>query len=88
MVLEFLCEKEPGGGCTLNVRLRVRLTREDASAIHPFAPLLGAGFISERMERELEETVETLAERLAGRLAARHNEPSPAIQPGGKEQLP
>ena len=67
MVLEFLCDAEPGGGCTLHARLRVRLTRDDASAIHPFAPILGAGFISERMERELEETLETLADRLGGK---------------------
>jgi hypothetical protein len=38
----------------MHVRMRVRLVREDGSAIHVFAPLLGEAFISDRMQEDLE----------------------------------
>jgi hypothetical protein len=39
---------------SVHVRVRVRLVREDGSAIHMLAPLLGEAFISDRMQEDLE----------------------------------
>jgi hypothetical protein len=46
---------------TIRIRLRVRLVRDDGSAIHLLAPLLGEAFISERMQDDFEEMLDTFA---------------------------
>jgi carbon monoxide dehydrogenase subunit G len=48
------------------IRLRVRLTRADAREIHLLAPLLGADFISDRMEEDLRSMLDEFARRGAG----------------------
>jgi hypothetical protein len=48
----------------VKVRLRVRLVRDDGSAIHLLAPLLGETFISERMQDDFEEMLDTFASNL------------------------
>jgi hypothetical protein len=48
----------------IRVRMRVRLVREDGTAIHILAPILGETFISERMQSDVEEMLETFASNL------------------------
>jgi hypothetical protein len=64
MLLAFRCATGPDGRVILHARLRVRLSRYDATEIHPLAPLLGEAFISQQMERDLERTLETFAAQL------------------------
>jgi hypothetical protein len=45
--------RRDGVHAVAKIRLRVRLSREDARDIHVLAPLLGADFISDRMEEDL-----------------------------------
>jgi hypothetical protein len=45
----------------IRIRLRVRLMRDDGSAIHLLAPLLGEAFISERMQNDFEEMLDAFA---------------------------
>jgi carbon monoxide dehydrogenase subunit G len=54
------------------VRLRIRLSRENASEVHWLAPILGARFIESRMDEDLEGMLKEFVERsnieLYGRL--------------------
>lgn len=52
MSFTFALRRE-GKGSVARIRLRVRLTRENAREIHMLAPLLGPEFISDRMEEDL-----------------------------------
>jgi hypothetical protein len=45
----------------LKVRVRVRLERENGADIHVFAPVLGEGFISDRMRDDLQEMLHAFA---------------------------
>lgn len=47
----------------IQIRLRLRLSRTNASEIHWLAPILGNGFISDRMQEDMEEMLRTFIER-------------------------
>jgi hypothetical protein len=52
-----------GAASVMRMRLRVRLTRDDATDIHLFAPMLGQDFISDRMEEDLRTMLDEFARR-------------------------
>ncbi len=54
----------------LKVRLRVRLERENGADIHMFAPVLGEGFISDRMRDDLQDMLRTFAVSVTTELEA------------------
>ena len=55
------------------IRLRIRLTRENASEVHWLAPILGARFIESRMDDDLEEMLKEFVERSNRELYGRFN---------------
>ena len=71
--MSFRFSVTPAGDQTteLAMTLRVRLVRENGTAIHLLAPLLGEEFLSEQMERDITAMLGTFAERLSDALAVR-----------------
>ncbi len=55
----------------IQIRLRLRLSRANASDIHWLAPVLGNGFISDRMQEDMEDMLKTFIERSNKELYAR-----------------
>jgi hypothetical protein len=47
----------------IEIRLRVRLSRENASEVHWLAPILGELFISEQMTRDMEDMLQEFIEK-------------------------
>jgi carbon monoxide dehydrogenase subunit G len=62
--MSFRFETTPVGAdqTLLDIRLRVRLVRDNGREIHLFAPLLGEDFISARMHDDLVDMLERFAE--------------------------
>ncbi len=65
MSFRFSPRPLPSGATMLEVRLRVRLVRDQATDVHVLAPLLGEGFLSEHMRRDLEGMLQVFAERIS-----------------------
>jgi hypothetical protein len=72
MFCEVLIRPADSRSTTIDIRLRLKLQRENASEVHWMAPLLGADFISRQMTKDMEEMlaifVEKSNEELYGRL--------------------
>jgi hypothetical protein len=68
--MSFRFNATPAGDQTteLAMTLRVRLVRENGTAIHILAPLLGEEFLSEQMERDITAMLDTFAERFSAAL--------------------
>lgn len=64
--MSFRFKVTPAGdhATELTMTLRVRLVRENGTAIHILAPVLGEEFLSEQMERDITGMLSTFAERL------------------------
>jgi len=57
----------------IEIRLRIRLTREHGSDVHWLAPLLGSNFIESRMDDDLGEMLKKFVERSTLELYSRFN---------------
>lgn len=64
MSFRFAPEARSGSTTLLALRLRVRLVRDHATEIHVLAPVLGEGFLSEQMERDLTAMLQLFAQRI------------------------
>jgi hypothetical protein len=63
MACSVLIRPRDAGHTSIDIQLRVRLTRENASEIHWLAPLLGESLISRQMSIDLEEMLHDFIER-------------------------
>lgn len=76
MMCRVAIRPQDDGNTTIEIRLRVRLSRENASEVHWLAPILGESFISEQMTRDMEDMLQEFVDRSNEELYS-HLKPTP-----------
>jgi hypothetical protein len=63
MLCQVLIRPGDQENTVIEIRLRVRLSRENASEVHWMAPILGESFISRQMTNDMEQMLQEFVER-------------------------
>lgn len=63
MLCQVLIRPQDTVNTAIEIRLRVRLSRENASEVHWLAPILGESFISRQMTKDMEQMLQEFVEK-------------------------
>jgi carbon monoxide dehydrogenase subunit G len=63
MFCQVMIRPADSANTVIDIQLRLKLQRENGSDIHWMAPLLGAGFISRQMTKDMEEMLQVFVEK-------------------------